>query len=179
MASLLLGCDTLCDYQMTQNLIGNPVEADAVIDLIKQKPSTVYQHVVNIAKETLCLLDFLFPCGHQSQVLADRQMNDIHAAALSHNECISSSDVEEPKRFYFFILSTRFTDHYHTCRAGTIVFLAYIHGAKVHVFRLRHPNHPIILRNSLIIIVRYMMAQKSDEVRKGMDKCRYRQIFRS
>ncbi|MDY5433832.1 hypothetical protein, partial [Bacteroides pyogenes] len=47
-----------------------------------------------------------------------------------------------------------------------IVFLAYIHGAKVHVFRLRHPNHPIILRNSLIIIVRYMMAQKSDEVRK-------------
>ncbi|MDY6129751.1 MAG: hypothetical protein SPI18_00400, partial [Prevotella sp.] len=46
-----------------------------------------------------------------------------------------------------------------------IVFLAYIHGAKVHVFRLRHPNHPIILRNSLIIIVRYMMAQKSDEVR--------------
>ena len=48
-----------CDYQMTQNLIGNPVEADAVIDLIKQKPSTVYQHVVNIAKETLCLLDFL------------------------------------------------------------------------------------------------------------------------
>ena len=64
------------------------------------------------------------------------------------------------------ILSTRFTDHYHTCRAGTIVFLAYIHGAKVHVFRLRHPNHPIILRNSLIIIVRYMMAQKSDEVRK-------------
>ncbi len=70
------------------------------------------------------------------------------------------------KRFYFFILSTRFTDHYHTCRAGTIVFLAYIHGAKVHVFRLRHPNHPIILRNSLIIIVRYMMAQKSDEVRR-------------
>ena len=71
------------------------------------------------------------------------------------------------KRFYFFILSTRFTDHYHTCRAGTIVFLAYIHGAKVHVFRLRHPNHPIILRNSLIIIVRYMMAQKSDEVRSA------------
>ena len=23
----------------------------------------------------------------------------------------------------FFILSTRFTDHYHTCRAGTIVYL--------------------------------------------------------
>src|SRR5574344_2841525 len=69
------------------------------------------------------------------------------------------------KRFYFFILSTRFTDHYHTCRAGTIVFLAYIHGAKVHVFRLRHPNLPIFLRTSLIIIVRYMMAQKSDEVR--------------
>ena len=44
---------------MTQNLIGNPVETDAVIDLIKQKLSTVYQHVVDIAKKTLCLLDFL------------------------------------------------------------------------------------------------------------------------
>ena len=43
---------------MTQNLIGNPVETDAVIDLIKQKLSTVYQHVVDIAKKTLCLLDF-------------------------------------------------------------------------------------------------------------------------
>ena len=46
------------DYQMTQNLIGNLVEADAVIDLIKQKLSTVDQHVVNIAKKTLSLLDF-------------------------------------------------------------------------------------------------------------------------
>ena len=44
---------------MTQNLIGNLVEADAVIDLIKQKLSTVDQHVVNIAKKTLSLLDFL------------------------------------------------------------------------------------------------------------------------
>ena len=44
---------------MTQNLIGNLVEADAVIDLVKQKLCAVYQHVVNIAKETLCLLDFL------------------------------------------------------------------------------------------------------------------------
>ena len=26
-------------------------------------------------------------------------------------------------RFYFSILSTRFTDHYHTCRARTIVYL--------------------------------------------------------
>ena len=43
---------------MTQNLIGNLVEADAVIDLIKQKLSTVYQHVVDIAKKTFCLLDF-------------------------------------------------------------------------------------------------------------------------
>ena len=43
---------------MTQNLIGNLVETDAVIDLIKQKLSTVYQHVVDIAKKTLCLLDF-------------------------------------------------------------------------------------------------------------------------
>ena len=43
---------------MTQNLIGNPVEANAVIDLIKQKLSAVYQHVVDIAKKTLCLLDF-------------------------------------------------------------------------------------------------------------------------
>ena len=47
-----------CDYQMSQNLIGNPVETDAVIDLIKQKLNTVYQHVVDIAKKTLCLLDF-------------------------------------------------------------------------------------------------------------------------
>ena len=31
------------------------------------------------------------------------------------------------------------------------------------LFRLRHP---IILRNSLIIIVRHLMANKSDEVRK-------------
>ena len=43
---------------MSQNLIGNPVKTDAVIDLIKQKVSTVYQHVVDIAKKTLCLLDF-------------------------------------------------------------------------------------------------------------------------
>ena len=59
---------------MTQNLIGNPVKTDAVIDLIKQKLNTVYQHVVDIAKKTLCLLDFFFSYGHQSQVLADRQM---------------------------------------------------------------------------------------------------------
>ncbi|MCI6688702.1 MAG: hypothetical protein MR461_09400 [Prevotella sp.] len=44
---------------MTQNLIGNPVEADAVIDLIKQKLCAVYQHVVDIAKKTFCLLNFL------------------------------------------------------------------------------------------------------------------------
>ena len=43
---------------MSQNLIANPVKTDAVIDLIKQKLSTVYQHVVDIAKKTLCLLDF-------------------------------------------------------------------------------------------------------------------------
>ena len=45
---------------MSQNLIANPVKTDAVIDLIKQKLSTVYQHVVDIAKKTLCLLDFFF-----------------------------------------------------------------------------------------------------------------------
>ena len=43
---------------MSQNLIANPVKTDAVIDLIKQKLSTVYQHVVDIAKKTLYLLDF-------------------------------------------------------------------------------------------------------------------------
>ena len=70
------------------------------------------------------------------------------------------------KRFYFFILSTRFTDHYHTGRTGTIVFLAYIHGAKgTRFFACATQNHPMILRNSLIFNVRYMMAQKSDEVR--------------
>ena len=30
---------------------------------------------------------------------------------------------------------------------------------------MRHPNHPIILSNSLNIIMRYMMAHKNDEVR--------------
>ena len=78
------------DYQMTQNLIGNLVEADAVIDLIKQKLSTVDQHVVNIAKKTLSLLDF---------------------------------------------------------------------------FSLAVISHHIYLRNTLIINMRYIMAQKSDEVR--------------
>ena len=32
---------------------------------------------------------------------------------------------------FLSILSTRFTDHYHTCRAGTMVLLAYVHGAKM------------------------------------------------
>ena len=36
--------------------------------------------------------------------------------------------------------ATRFTDHYHTCRAGTIVLLAYVHGAKVHIFSLAPPK---------------------------------------
>ena len=31
---------------------------------------------------------------------------------------------------------------------------------------MRHPKSPINIRNSLIFIVRYLMAQKSDEVRK-------------
>ena len=44
-----LGLRYSCDHQMTQNLIGNPVEANAVIDLIKQKLSAVYQHIVDIA----------------------------------------------------------------------------------------------------------------------------------
>ena len=43
---------------------------------------------------------------------------------------------------FLSILSTRFTDHYHTCRAGTIVLLAYVHGAKDTFFRLRHPKPP-------------------------------------
>ena len=33
---------------------------------------------------------------------------------------------------------------------------------------MRHQNHPIILRNSMIIIVRYLMAHKSDEVRRSI-----------
>ena len=51
-------------------------------------------------------------------------------------------------------------------RAGTIVLLAYVHGAKDTFFRLRHPKPPNFLRNSLIIIVRHLMANKSDKVRK-------------
>ena len=39
-------------------------------------------------------------------------------------------------------LLSRFTDHYHTCRAGTIVLFAYVHGAKDTFFRLRHPKPP-------------------------------------
>ena len=31
---------------------------------------------------------------------------------------------------------------------------------------MRHPNHPIILSNSLNIIMRYMMAHKNDEIRR-------------
>ena len=46
------------------------------------------------------------------------------------------------------------------------MFLTYVHGAKVHIFfACATQNHPIILRNSLIFILRYIMAQKSDEVR--------------
>ena len=37
---------------------------------------------------------------------------------------------------------------------------------RIHFFACVTQNHPIILRNSLIIILRHLMANKSDEVRK-------------
>ena len=37
---------------------------------------------------------------------------------------------------------------------------------RIHFFACATQNHPIILRNSLIIILRHLMANKSDEVRK-------------
>ena len=46
------------DYQMTQNLIMYAVETNIVIDLIKEKLSAVDQHVIDIAENTLRLLDF-------------------------------------------------------------------------------------------------------------------------
>lgn len=45
---------------MTQNLVRNAVETDIVIDLIQEKLGAAYQHVVDIAKKTLRLIDFLY-----------------------------------------------------------------------------------------------------------------------
>jgi len=38
-------------------------------------------------------------------------------------------------------------------------------------------NHPIILCNSLIFTLRYVVAQKSDEVRCNVPECKTYQIF--
>ncbi len=46
---------------------------------------------------------------------------------------------KKEKRLYFFILSTRFADHHHTCRARTVMFLTYVHTTKVHIFSLAPP----------------------------------------
>ena len=96
-----LSCNSRIDGLVYRNIrahIVSRLSRRSRIDLIKQKPSTVYQHVVNIAKETLCLLDFLSLASSKSSSCWPPNER-IHAAALSHNECISSSDVEEPNDF--------------------------------------------------------------------------------
>ena len=55
-----IGLRYFCDYQMTQNLLGNPVETDDVIDLFGQKLNVFdQQHAVDVSNTTFCLLYFL------------------------------------------------------------------------------------------------------------------------
>ena len=54
-----IGLRYFCDYQMTQDLLGNPVETDAVIDLFGQKLNVFQQHAVDVSNITFCLLYFL------------------------------------------------------------------------------------------------------------------------
>ena len=44
---------------MTQNLIRNAVETNAVIDLIEKKLGPVDQHVIDITEYTFCILNLL------------------------------------------------------------------------------------------------------------------------
>ena len=54
-----IGLRYFCDYQMMQNLLGNPVETDAVIDLFGQKLNVFdQQHAVDVSNITFCLLYF-------------------------------------------------------------------------------------------------------------------------
>ena len=55
---------------MTQNLIRNAIETDAVIDLIQEKLSSVDQHVINITENMYPRPPFLF--DHRNQILAGR-----------------------------------------------------------------------------------------------------------
>ena len=55
-----IGLRYFCDYQMTQSLLGNPVDTDAVIDLFGQKLNVFdQQHAVDVSNTTFCLLYFL------------------------------------------------------------------------------------------------------------------------
>ena len=46
-----------------------------------------------------------------------------------------------------------------------LCFLCTYMVQRIHFFACATQSHPIILRNSLIIIVRHLMANKSDKVR--------------
>lgn len=72
------------------------------------------------------------------------------------------------KGLYLLIFAAGFADNNHACGTWSVMFLAYIHGTKVHFFACATQSHPYFWRNSLIFNTRHAMAQKSDEVRRGL-----------
>ena len=98
---------------------------------------------VDIAKKTLCLLVFLSLAVIKFKFLLTTEWT-YPCSSLIAQWTYLLFRCRGAKRLYFFILSTRFADHHHTCRARTVMFLTYVHGTKVHIFSLAPPKTTLL-----------------------------------
>ena len=127
---------------MAQDFIMDAVEADAVINLVKQQLRPIYQNRIYVVEETLRLLQFTpFQVFKINGLLATVGVQPVLSLTIKIcrlRRCLCRTEVH-----YLFKLAMTLIHHDNGRRARPVLFFAYKHAAKVRKNCLRHPASPV------------------------------------
>ena len=131
-----------CYHKMSQDTVGYPVEADAVIDRVEDQLGRVHEHGVDIGESTLRFLQLAVLCRAMAKIYQLLSAIGTNPLVGSHAKdfglLISSHDTE-----VLHLLETMpLIHHHHTDGARPVLLLTYKHDAKVAKFLLASPKSP-------------------------------------